>query len=139
MLGPPTLAARFPPWWGDRAFSLPQSAHIMDVAYDTAYRWVQLLQAAGLCFGQKRGRDLMFDAHELYALRILTSFHRAGIPIGPTQIRAVAQFAFDPNGTPRIPEGKLIQAAPESEFSVDAVKIYNAVIEATRPEDAHAN
>jgi len=136
MTGPPNTA-RFPPWWTDRAFNLNQVATIIMTPYDTVYRWMQLVQATGLFFGEKRGREILFDAHELYAFRILTSFNRAGIPVGPTQIRAVVHFAFGTDGTPRSPEGSLIQAAPESEFVVDAVRIYNAIVDATNPE--HAN
>lgn len=137
MTGPPNTA-RFPPWWFDRAFNLNQVATIIATPYDTAYRWMQLVQATGLFFGEKRGREILFDAHELYAFRILTSFYRAGIPVGPTQIRAVVRFAFGTDGTPRIPEGSLIQAAPDSEFVVDAVRIFNAIVDATNPEEAHA-
>lgn len=137
MTGPPDTA-RFPPWWADRAFNLNEVSTIIATEYPTVYRWVQLIQATGLFFGEKRGREILFDAHELYTLRILTSFYRAGIPVGPTQIRAVVHFSFGTDGTPRIPEGNLIQAAPESEFVVDAVRIFNAVVTATDPEVIHA-
>lgn len=137
MLGPPTDPARFAPWWFDRAFNLNQISIICNTPYDTCFRWLQLIQAMGLFFGEKRGREWLFDAHELYIYRTLTAFFRAGIPVGPAQIRAVVHFAVGTDGVPRIPEGKLIQTAPETEFAVDAVRIFNALIDATKPEPAH--
>lgn len=137
MTGPPKTC-NFPAWWFDKSFNLNQVATIIATPYDTVYRWMQLVQATGLFFGVKRGREILFDAHELYALRILATFYRAGIPVGPTQIRAVVHFAFGTCGSPRVPEGNLIQAAPESEFVVDAVRIFNAVVTATNPEVMNA-
>lgn len=136
MTGPPE-AARFPEWWFDRTFNLNEVSIILATEYPTAYRWMQLIQSTGLFFGEKRGREILFDRHELYALRILVAFFRAGIPVGPTQIRAVVHFAFGDDGAPRIPEGNLIQAAPESEFVVDAVRIFKAVAAGTDPEVMH--
>lgn len=136
MTGPPNT--RFPPWWFDRAYNLNVVSTIIATEYPTVYRWVQLIQATGLFFGVKRGREILFDAHELYTLRILTSFHRAGIPVGPTQIRAVVHFTFGLDGAPLVPPGNLIQAAAETEFVVDACRIYNAIVVATTPEAAHA-
>lgn len=137
MTGPPN-EARFPHWWLSRRFNLNEVATIIATEYPTAYRWMQLIQATGLFFGEKRGREILFDCHELYALRIVASFHRAGIPVGPAQIRAVVHFCYGTDGTPRRPEGRLIQAAPESEFVVDAVRIFHAVMAATNPEELHA-
>lgn len=136
MTGPPN--PRFPEWWFSRSFNLNAVATIISTEYPTAYRWLQLIQATGLFFGEKRGREILLDCHELYTLRIVASFHRAGIPVGPAQIRAVVHFAFGEDGTPRIPEGCLIQQAPESQFVVDAVRIYSAVVAGTEPEVAHA-
>ena len=134
MTGPPA----FSDWWFDRSFNLNEVSTIIATEYPTVYRWMQLIQATGLFFGEKRGREILFDCHELYALRILTAFYRAGIPVGPAQVRAVVHFAFGQDGTPRIPDGRLIQSAPESEFVVDAVRIFNAVMAATKPEPADA-
>ncbi len=135
MSGPPTA---FPTWWFDRRWNLNEVCIIIATPYDTAYRWLQMVRATGLFFAEKRGREILFDAHELYTFRVLASFARAGIPVGPTQIRAAIYFAFGQDGTPRIPEGKLIQAAPESEFSVDAVRIFKAVMAATDPGGVNA-
>lgn len=136
MTGPPN--PRFPPWWFSRSFNLNAVATIIATEYPTVYRWLQLIQATGFFFGEKRGREILLDCHELYVLRIVASFHRAGIPVGPAQIRAVVHFCFGEDGRPRIPEGRLIQAAPESEFAVDAVRIYHAVVAGTEPEATHA-
>jgi hypothetical protein len=138
MLGPPDHTVRFAPWWFDRAHSFNDVCIICNVPFHTTFRWLQLIQAIGLFFGEKRGREWLFDCHELYVFRVLTAFYRAGIPVGPTQIRAVILFAFGDDGTPRMPEGKLIQSAPEAEFSVDAVRIFNAIVDATNPEIADA-
>ena len=138
MLGPPADTASFAPWWFDRTHSFNDVCIICNVPFHTTFRWLQLIHAVGLFFGEKRGREWLFDCHELYAFRVLTAFYRAGIPVGPTQIRAVLFFVFGADGAPRIPEGKLIQAAPEAEFAVDALKIYNAVVGATNPELANA-
>lgn len=137
MTGPPETAS-FPSWWFDRAWNLNQVSIIIAVPYDTVYRWMQLIQSTGLFFGERRGREIMFDAHELYAFRVLTSFYRAGIPVGPAQVRAVAHFCFGHDGAPTIPEGCLIQEAPESQFAVDAVRIFRAVVAGTDPEVANA-
>ena len=135
MTGPPHA---FPAWWFDRRWNLNEVATIVATPYDTCYRWTQLVRATGLFFGEKRGREILFDCHELYAFRILTAFFRAGIPVGPAQVRAVVYFCFGEDGTPRIPEGSLIQAAPESQFVVDAVRVYRAVVGGTEPEVTHA-
>lgn len=135
MTGPPNA---LPSWWLDRSWNLNQVATIIATPYDTVYRWMQLVQATGLFFGEKRGREILFDAHELYLLRILTAFYRAGIPVGPTHVRATVHFCFGTDGAPRVPEGRLIQTAPEAEFAVDAVRIFKAVMSATEPEELHA-
>lgn len=136
MTGPPD--ARFPDWWFNRAYNLNQVSIILAVEYPTVYRWMQLIQSTGLFFGEKRGREILFDCHELYALRILTAFFRAGIPVGPAQVRAAAHFCFGHDGAPVMPEGCLIQEAPESQFAVDAVRIFRAVVAGTDPEVANA-
>lgn len=138
MLGPPFDTARFVPWWFSRDYNLNEVCIICNVPFHTAYRWLQLIHAVGLFFGEKRGREWLFDRHELYTMRILTAFYRAGIPVGPAQIRAAVLFSFGKDGAPRAPEGKLIQAAPEAEFSVDAVRIFNAIVDATNPEPINA-
>ena len=134
MTGPPT----FPHWWFDRRWNLNEICIIIATPYDTAYRWLQMVRATGLFFTEKRGREILFDAHELYVFRILAAFARAGIPVGPTQVRAAVYFAFGTDGTPRVPEGNLIQAAPESEFKVDAHRIYTAIAAALDPEAENA-
>lgn len=133
MTGPPETT-HFADWWFDRTYNMNTCATIIQVPYDTTYRWFQLANATGLFFGEKRGREILFDCHELYVMRILTAFYRAGIPVGPAQVRAVVHFAFGDDGAPRIPEGNLIQTAPESQFVVDAVRIFTAVKAATDPE-----
>lgn len=142
MTGPPTAAtaSAFAPWWFDRVWTMQEICIITSTRYDTVFRWFQLVRTTGVRFGQKRGRDWNFSAHELYIFRLLAAFNRASIPIGPTQIRAIVAFAFDVNGASKIPEGRLIQAAPNAEFAVDAVRIFNAVIDATNPanEDVRA-
>ena len=133
-MGPPITSARFPPWWFERVWNMNQICVIVAAPYDTVYRWMQLVHATGLFFGEKRGREWLFDAHELYTYRVLAAFMRAGVPVGPAHIRAVVHFAFGPDGAPVIPPGKLIQSAPDAEFSVDACRIYSAVVDATNPE-----
>lgn len=139
MLGPPDNSARFAPHWFDRAYTLNQVCIICNVPYDTCFRWLQLIKATGLFFGEKRGREWLFDCHELYTYRILAAFFRFGMPVTAGQIRAVVHFTFGDDGVPRIPEGKLIQTASDAEFLVNATALYHAIAEATKPEaDAHA-
>lgn len=127
---PPAFVA----WWFKRAWTLNEVAVILDASYDTLYRWISMIRAAGIHFGEKSGREWLFDSHELYALRVLAAFMKAGIPVGPTHLRAVVFFVYTKDGRPRAPEGKLVQTGPASEFSIDAPAIFNSVIEATNPK-----
>lgn len=124
-----------PPGWRERVqnLSMFQVGVVLDVPHSTVFRWLQLIHATGLTFGVKDGREWRFNPHELYTFQIVNAFHKAGIPVGPNQIMAVAAFAYH-HGKPVKPHGRLIQAGPGTEFVVDAVNIYRATMAAINDE-----
>jgi len=121
---PPGMEER----WHQRheSLKLRQVGWALDTPLDTVFRWFQLIQASRPDFGMKDGKAWTFDVHELYVFLLIASFYRAGIPVGPTQIRAICAFAYDSAGKPVKPTGRLVQAGPLTEFRVEADRIYEA-------------
>lgn len=138
-LAPP---GAFPPWWRDRCWTLASISTIVGVPLDTLYGWFRLASAVGFTVGKKPAGQWRFDAHELYFFRMLAALAHMHHPVGVAQIKAVYSHAFGEDGAMHNPghDGflQMYSADKTAAVSIDAPKIFGAIVKATEPEGEYA-